>query len=64
MEECGGEGGGDGDSASESGGKCLKEVDLGMNGEILLEEVTAEVKWVSGIVGTVYGRCEENHLGE
>ena len=64
MEECDGEGDGDGDGAAESGGKCLQEVDLGMDSELLFEEVAVEVIWVSVSVSAVYGQREEDHLGK
>lgn len=55
MEECGDEGGRDGNGAVESGGKGLTEMDLGMDGGLLLKEAAAEVGGIGGGVGAVYG---------
>ena len=64
MVEGGGEGGGDGDGAAEGGGQGLEEVDLGVDGRLLLEEGAAEFGWLGRCVCPVFGGCKQDHFFE
>ena len=39
-------------------------MNLGVDGRLLFEEVATEVGWLSGRVGTFYGRRNEDNLRE
>ena len=64
MEECGGEGGGDGNGPVGGGGEILEEVDLGVNSGILFKEVAAKAGRIGGGIGAIVGRCKEYDFDE
>ena len=62
MVKCGGKRDGGGDETTEGGGEGLKEVDLGIHGQFLFEEIVAEASRISGGVGDIDIEIKKNHF--